>query len=101
MSRFCLSIALAAAISFSVSATTVYADGDRGNRGWSWSWSHWVAKWEAIKARLFSGGGWSHGGGNGGSHAVPELDPNLAGSAVVLVVGGVAYIASRRREQEE
>lgn len=28
---------------------------------------------------------------------VPELDPSAAGSAMVLLLGGVAYIASRRR----
>ncbi len=31
---------------------------------------------------------------------VPELDPSAAGSAIVLLLGGVAYIASRRREEE-
>jgi hypothetical protein len=31
--------------------------------------------------------------------AVPELDPGAAGSAMVLLLGGVAYIASRRREE--
>lgn len=31
--------------------------------------------------------------------AVPELDPSAAGSAIVLMLGGVAYIASRRREE--
>lgn len=40
-------------------------------------------------------------GSNGGGHAVPELDPSVAGSAIVLLVGGVAYLASRRREEEE
>lgn len=30
---------------------------------------------------------------------VPELDPSAAGGAVVLLLGGVAYIASRRREE--
>jgi len=30
---------------------------------------------------------------------VPELDPSAAGSAIVLLLGGVAYIASRRREE--
>ena len=29
---------------------------------------------------------------------VPELDPGAAGSALVLLFGGIAYIASRRRE---
>ncbi len=31
---------------------------------------------------------------------VPELDPSAAGSAMVLLLGGVAYIASRRREED-
>lgn len=30
---------------------------------------------------------------------VPELDPGAAGGAVILVIGGVAYIASRRRKE--
>ena len=30
---------------------------------------------------------------------VPELDPGAAGGAVVLVVGGVLYVASRRRKE--
>ena len=36
----------------------------------------------------------------GGGFAAPELDSNAAGSAMVLLLGGVAYIASRRREDE-
>ena len=35
------------------------------------------------------------------SASVPELDPNAAGSALVLLIGGVAYIASRRREEQD
>lgn len=35
-----------------------------------------------------------------GGHAVPELDPGAAGAAIVLLLGGVAYIASRRREED-
>jgi hypothetical protein len=31
---------------------------------------------------------------------VPELDPSAAGSAIVLLLGGVAYMASRRREED-
>jgi len=51
----------------------------------------------------WSGGGtWSTGGGTttgqGGGFSVPELDPGVAGSAIVLLLGGVAYLASRRRE---
>ena len=31
---------------------------------------------------------------------VPELDPSAAGGAIVLLLGGIAYIASRRREED-
>lgn len=34
------------------------------------------------------------------SHAVPELDPSSAGSAVALLLGGVAIVASRRRKED-
>lgn len=33
-------------------------------------------------------------------HGVPELDPNAAGGAIVLLIGGIGYIASRRREED-
>jgi hypothetical protein len=33
-------------------------------------------------------------------NGVPELDPSAAGSAIVLLLGGMAYIASRRREED-
>lgn len=32
--------------------------------------------------------------------ATPELDPGVAGSAMVLLLGGAAFIASRRREED-
>jgi hypothetical protein len=32
---------------------------------------------------------------------VPELDASTAGSAMVLLLGGVAYIASRRRDEDD
>ncbi len=38
-----------------------------------------------------------HRGNNGFS--APELDPGAAGSAMVLLLGGVAYLVSRRREE--
>jgi hypothetical protein len=38
--------------------------------------------------------------GNQRGIGVPELDPSAAGSAIVLLLGGAAYIASRRREQD-
>jgi len=32
--------------------------------------------------------------------SAPELDPSAAGSALVLLLGGVAYVTSRRREED-
>jgi len=56
----------------------------------AWSfWSWWGG----------GGGDWHHYHDKGGG-AVPELDPGMAGSAMVLLLGGVAYIASRRREED-
>jgi len=44
---------------------------------------------------------WSTGGhvGHSSGFAVPELDPSAAGGAMVLLLGGVAYFTSRRREE--
>jgi hypothetical protein len=43
----------------------------------------------------------SDSGSSGGSgRSVPELDPTAAGAAIVLMLGGVAYIASRRRKND-
>ena len=65
----------------------------------SW-WSSW--SWGG------SGGGETTGGtrrprataDKRGGHGVPELDPSAAGGAMVLLLGGVAYIASRRRDED-
>ena len=35
-----------------------------------------------------------------GGRSVPELDRAVAGSAMVLLLGGVAYLASRRRRDD-
>jgi len=37
---------------------------------------------------------------HGSGFAAPELDPSAAGSAMLLLLGGVAYIASRRRDED-
>ena len=50
-----------------------------------------------------NGNNGNHGNGNNGNHGktgVPELDPSAAGGAMVLLLGGMAYIASRRREED-
>ena len=69
--------------------------------GWGdfWSWLSGAA--ESIKEKLFgsSSGGITPSGGSGAS--VPELDMTVAGSAIVLILGGVAYMASRRRREQE
>jgi hypothetical protein len=69
--------------------------------GWGDFWSWLSSAMQSIKSRI-SGGG-STGGiqpSEGGGSSVPELDMTVAGSAIVLLLGGVAYIASRRREQQ-
>jgi hypothetical protein len=48
--------------------------------------------WSAI------GWGTVGGSGSGNGFAAPELDPGAAGAAMVLLLGGLAYFASRRRE---
>jgi len=42
------------------------------------------------------GGSWTSGGSG---FAAPELDPGEAGSAIVLLLGGLAYFGSRRRKE--
>ncbi len=53
-----------------------------------------------VQADSDSGSGSDSGsrGSNGGS--VPELDATAAGAAMVLMLGGVAYIVSRRRKND-
>ncbi len=78
-------LCLVLALGFTAVAPTSDADawkrggGDSGDSGGDSGWGD-------------SGSGDSSGG------KVPELSPTLAGSALVLLLGGVAYIASRRRE---
>lgn len=70
--------------------------------GWGDFWSWLSTTVENIRAKIFGGsnsGGITPGGSSRGA-AVPELDMNVAGSAIVLLFGGVAYIASRRRKLE-
>jgi len=70
--------------------------------GWWSRWSNWRKHRTSWIQKFLQRG---EGGDNitpaTGSRSVPELDPNAAGSAIVLLVGGVAYIASRRREEDE
>jgi hypothetical protein len=71
----------------------------------AWSWSGWSSSWKS-KYKEYRGkngkNGWhsKRDGKKGGGHAVPELDPSTAGAAMVLLLGAVAYIASRRRDEE-
>ena len=57
-------------------------------RAWSWGWSS-----SEDSSRHYRHHYGTHAG-------VPELDPSAAGSAMVLLLGGIAYIASRRREED-
>jgi hypothetical protein len=64
----------------------------QASSGW---WSRIQSWWERIVTE------YREERSDGGATAVPELDPSAAGSALLLVVGGVAYIASRRRKDED
>ena len=69
--------------------------------GWGDFWSWLSGAIQSIKEKMFGAspdGGGIHPGSSGAS--VPELDMTVAGSAIVLILGGVAFLASRRREQE-
>ena len=57
-----------------------------------------VAPVVSVQADSDSGSALAVSGGGG--HAVPELDRTVAGSAMVLLLGGVAYLASRRRRDD-
>jgi hypothetical protein len=66
----------------------------------AWSWSGW-SSWSSWSSGGDSDGGYSRHRRHSGHEArVPELDPSAAGGAMVLLLGGVAYIASRRRKED-
>lgn len=60
----------------------------------AWSWNGWNNSHKTSKRYKQTKSNKS------GGSSVPELDPGAAGSAVVLLLGGIALIASRRREQD-
>lgn len=60
----------------------------------AWSWNGWNKSHKTSKRYKQTKSNKS------GGSSVPELDPGAAGSAMVLLLGGVALIASRRREDE-
>jgi hypothetical protein len=53
-----------------------------------------------VQADSDSGSADSGSGGKTRGGSVPELDATAGGAAIVLLLGGVAYIASRRREDD-
>jgi hypothetical protein len=71
-----------------------------------------IGAWLLIPTPEADARGWGHRRDNRHGHGfqmrhpaksgfgVPELDPSAAGSAMALLLGGVAYIASRRREED-
>lgn len=92
-------------IALTVSLLAVSPPAHAQAQGGFWSaivsgWDSVVEAFEEVKAWLRAKLTPSHGKPSGGRAGVPELDPGAAGSAVVLLLGGIAYIASRRREEE-
>ena len=64
----------------------------------AWSWSSWFGgSSDSDSAHHWSYGDSYH---KSSSSSVPELDPSAAGSAIVLLLGGVAYVLSRRRDED-
>lgn len=61
----------------------------RGWRSWNHGKRHDVRRYQWRRQRLRD------------QKKVPELDPNAAGSAMVLLLGGAAYVLSRRRKDDE
>lgn len=88
LKRLMLGLSLAATLSFLAPVSQADASWD----GW---WSRWQARRQERIERYRE---WRDSRIE--SRGVPELDPGAAGSAIVLVIGGVAYIASRRREED-
>ena len=63
------------------------------------SWSSWWRQWRSQRSERIQRYHQRRANARKTAHA-PELDPGAAGSAIVLLIGGVAYIASRRREED-
>lgn len=69
------------------------------------SWSGWWSRWRSqrrhhVQRHHHRRGHHARGAHHRRTAHAPELDPGAGGSALVLLVGGVAYIASRRREDD-
>jgi hypothetical protein len=80
MKHWFLGLALALGFVLMAPAVDVQADSDSGSAG------------SDGKVAVASGG--RNGIG------VPELDPAVTGSAIALLLGGVAFMASRRRNDD-
>lgn len=99
--RLMISLTLAAGLLLLAPTSEAEARHRQGsNWSWSnWSWSSWSwSSWSWEGSGSWDKTRWDSGGSRSG---VPELDPSGSGSALVLLLGGVAYIASRRREEED
>jgi len=85
LKRLILGISLAVGLLFLL--PTPQADAS-GRQMRSHSWPRWHKRHHNVSARQHVG------------TSAPELDPGAAGGALILLIGGVAYIVSRRREEE-
>ncbi len=87
LKRLIMGLSLAASLLLLAPVSQADASGD----GW---WGSWQTRRQQRIERYHQ---WNQSYDRG----VPELDPGAAGSAMVLLFGGIAFLASRRRKEKD
>jgi hypothetical protein len=92
-------VVLSVVVSVWVLSPTPQAHASWGDITWSDVTSRVNSWWDSVRS-YFSSNKISPRTRTKPGASVPELDPSAAGGAMILLLGGVAYIASRRREED-
>lgn len=101
LKRFLLGLSLAIGVLLLAPAPKADAEGSRGWHHGKRTRTHHVRHHHHRKSKGFGAANRNgFGAADRGGFSTPELDPSAAGGAVILLLGGVAYIASRRREED-
>lgn len=93
-------VILSVVVSVWVLSPTPQAHASWGDISWSDVTSRVSSWWDSVKSYFSSNKIRPHTKTSPPTARVPELDPSAAGGAMILLLGGVAYIASRRREED-